>query len=227
MTEGKGKVIHNKINKVLKEMKGNHYIEFHIKDFAGIFSVWPIVESALAPSGASKDKRMNQFVRCVSALFGEILLVDGKAASAPIHITNDKAEDLITDKSNIPSNFTKLGKWLMMSGGSWVFNKANNNVYALFCLKSIVPVEDMVTWVSFEFSCLGGSKLYKKQNQTMERETPMMLLFVSNGTNPLSISADITQMPETAYNSIKTDEMMPEEFDYIEIPKFTLKQNTP
>jgi hypothetical protein len=213
MNEGKGKVIHNKTNKVLKEMTGNHYIEFHVKDFAGLLPVWPIVELALTPSGASKDKRMNQFAQCVLALFGEILLVDGKAGIAPIKITNDKAEDLITDKLHIPRNFTKLGKWLIMSGGSWVFNKANNDVYACFLLKSTIPIEDMVTRVSFEFSCLGRSKLYKKQNQAMKTETPMMLLFVNNGTNPLSISTDITQMLETANNSIKIDGMMPEEFD--------------
>jgi hypothetical protein len=71
---------------------------------------------------------MTQYVHCVLALFGEILLVDKKAAIAPIKITNDKAKDQITNKSNIPSNFTKLGKWLMMSGGSWVFNKANIDV---------------------------------------------------------------------------------------------------
>ncbi len=71
-----------------------------------------------------------------------------------------------------------------MSGSSWVFNKANNNVYACFRIKSTVPVNEMVTRVSFEFSQLGGSKLYKKQNQAMEMETQMMLLFVSNGTDP-------------------------------------------
>jgi hypothetical protein len=87
---------------------------------------------------------------CLSSVWGD-LLVDEKAVIAPIKTTNDKAEDLITDKLNIPSNFTKLGKWLMMSGGSWVFNKANSNVYACFCLKSTVPVKDMVMWVSFEF----------------------------------------------------------------------------
>ncbi len=221
MNEGKGKVIHNKTNKVLKEMTGDHYIEFHVEDFASLFPVWPIVELALAPSDASKDKRMNQFMQCILALFKEILLVDGKAAIAPIKITNDKAEDLITDKLNIPSNFTKLGKWLMMSGGSWVFNKANRDVHTCFCLKSTVPIKDMVTQVSLEFSCLGRSKLYKMQNQAMETETPMMLLLVSNSTDPLSISTDITQMLETAYNSIEMDEMMPEEFDYMKI------QNSP
>ncbi len=114
-----------------------------------------------------------------------------------------------------------------MSRGSWVLDKANSNIYACFRLNSTVPVEDMVTWVSFEFSCLGGSKLCKKQNQAMETETPMMLLFVSSSTNPLSISADITQMLETAYDSIKMDGMMHAEFDYMEIPKFTLKLNAP
>ncbi len=115
MNEGEGKVIHNKTNKVLKEMTGDHYIEFQVKDFFSLFPVWPIVELALAPSSNSKDKMMNQFVQCVLALFGEIVLVNGKAAIAPIEITNDKAEDLITDKLNIPRKFTKLGKWLMMS----------------------------------------------------------------------------------------------------------------
>jgi hypothetical protein len=85
----------------------------------------------------------------------------------------------------------------------------------------------MVTQVSFKFSCLDGSKLYKKQNKAMETETPMMLLFASNGTNPLSVISDIPQMLEIAYNSIKTDGMMPEEFDYMEVPKFTLKLNAP
>jgi hypothetical protein len=195
MNDSKGKVIHDKTH---KEMTGDHYIEFHVKDFAGLFPVCAIIEFALAPSGTSKDKRMTQYMRCILALFGEILLVDKKATIAPIKITNDTTKDLITGKSNIPSNSTKLGKWQMMSGGSWVFNKANSNVYARFCLKSTVPVEDMATQVSFKFSCFGGSKVYKKQNQAMETESPIMLLFVRNSTNPLSVSSDITQMLETS-----------------------------
>jgi hypothetical protein len=84
----------------------------------------------------------------------------------------------------------------------------------------------MVLRVSFAFSCLGSSKLYKKQNQVMETETPMMLLFVSNG-DTLSITSDINQMLETAYDNIETNGMMPQEFEYLEIPTFTLKLNAP
>jgi hypothetical protein len=142
-------VIQDKSNKLLKEMMGGHLTEFHVEDFAGLFPVWPIVELALAPSGASKDERMTQYVHSISALFGKILLVDKKAAIAPIKIMNDKPEDMITDKANIPTNFTKLSRWLMLSGGSWVFNKANNDVYACFRIKSTVPIDEMVTQVSF------------------------------------------------------------------------------
>ena len=72
---------------------------------------------------------------------------------------------MITDKASIPHNFTKLSKWVMLSGGSWVFNKkdrGSSDIYARFRLKSTVPVEDMVTRVSFNFSRMGGSKIYKR-----------------------------------------------------------------
>ncbi len=91
-------------------MTGGHLMEFHVEDFAGLFPVRPIVELALAPSGASKDERMTQYLGCISALFGKILLVDEKAAIAPIKISNDKPKDMITDKANIPTNFTNLGR---------------------------------------------------------------------------------------------------------------------
>jgi hypothetical protein len=108
-----------------------------------------------------------------------------------------------------------------------VFNKANNKVYTCFCIKPTVPIKEMVLRVSFKFSCLGGSKLYIKQNQAMETEIPMLLLFVSNSTNPLCITSDITQILETAYNNSEMDGMMPEEFDYMEILNITLKLNVP
>ena len=54
------------------------------------------------------------------AFLGEILLVDEKAAIAPIEITNDKKEDMLSNKTDIPDNYTKLGKMLLLSGGSWV-----------------------------------------------------------------------------------------------------------
>ncbi len=156
--------------------------------------------------------------------------MEERAAIAPIAITNNRLEYMITDKASIPSNFTKLSKWVMLSGGSWVFNKkdkGNSDVYARFCLKSTVPVEDMVTRVSFEFSRMGGSKIYEKPNQAMETETPMMLLFVNNGLDHTSIMNDITQMLETAFDNIDQEGMMPDEFEHKEILAFTLKLNAP
>ncbi len=66
---------------------------------------------------------------------------------APIDINNDDDKQLIKTKMDISSNFTKLGKHIMISRGSWVFNKkekGNNNVYGRFRLKSQIPTEDMI-----------------------------------------------------------------------------------
>jgi hypothetical protein len=104
----------------------------------------------------------------------------------------------------------------MISRGSWFFSKkekGKNDLYARFHLKSQVTAEDIINRVSFEFACLGGSKINKKPVQAMETETPMMLLFVCNGTDQGSIMTDIKQMMETAYGDVNVEGMMPEVFE--------------
>ena len=115
---------------------------------------------------------------------------------APINTNNNGDEHFIKTKTDIPSNFSKLGKHIMISGGSWVFNKkekGSNDVYGKFRLKSQIPTEDMISCVSFEFSRVGGKNLFKKQHQAMEIETPVMLLFICNGTDHSSILSDTRQ----------------------------------
>jgi hypothetical protein len=69
--------------------------------------------------------------------------------------------------------------------------------------------KEIVNRVSFEFNCLGGSGLSKKTMQAMEAKTPMMLLFVCNGTDQSSISTDTRQILDIAYQDIDEDSMMP------------------
>jgi hypothetical protein len=63
--------------------------------------------------------------------------------------------------------------------------------------------------------------------QAMEMETPMMLLFVSNGTEHSSISTDLRQLLELAYDTIESELMMPEEYENRDMPAFSLKLNIP
>jgi hypothetical protein len=76
----------------------------------------------MAPTGVGKDERMNLFMKCITALLGEILYKDNTAKIATISITDDKSH-YISSKADLPTNFTKLGQHLMISGSSWVFNK--------------------------------------------------------------------------------------------------------
>ncbi len=202
---------------------------YHLSGFAGLYPVWPIIKFSMAPTGVAKDKRMNSFTKCVTALLGEILYVNDTAKIATILITNDKSH-YISSKMDLPNNFTKLGQYVMISGGSWVFNKkenGNNDVYARFRLKSQVDTEEIVNRVLFEFSCLGGKNLQKKQHQAMETETPLMLLFVCNGTDQASIISDTRQMLNTVLDDIEQNGMLPEEFENKDIPHFTLRLNLP
>jgi hypothetical protein len=69
------------------------------------------------------------------ALLGEMLYIDDKAMIAPLLIINDNKDRYITNKADLPSNFAKLGKYIMISSNSWVFNKkekGSNNVYTCF-----------------------------------------------------------------------------------------------
>ncbi len=79
----------------------------------------------------------------------------------------------------------------------------------------------------FEFTWLGGTKIYKKPMQAMETETPMMLLFVSNGTDYGSITSDMRQLLELAYDNIEMVCMLPEEYEDRDMPAFSLKLNIP
>ncbi len=173
---------------------------------------------------------MSLFTKCVTALLGEMLYMDNKARITPIAITDDDSASYISDKADLPTNFTKLGKHIMISGGSWVFNKkerGNNDVYGHFRLKLQIPTKKIINRVSFEFSCLGGKNLHLKQHQAMETKTPVMLLFVCNGTETESIISDTRQMLDSAYEDIDKNEMMPEEFENNDIPHFTLHVNVP
>jgi hypothetical protein len=63
--------------------------------------------------------------------------------------------------------------------------------------------------------------------QAMETKTPMMLLFVCNGTNHSSISTEIRQMLDIAYKDINKEGMMPEHYESWDLPKFALRLNVP
>jgi hypothetical protein len=126
---------------------GTKETSYHVIDFAHLYSVWLIVEFSMSPTGNTKDKRMSSFTKCVTALLGKMLYVNSKAMITPIAITDDNSSSFISSKADIPTNFTKLGKHIMISRGSWVFNKkerGNNDVYACSCLKTQIHTEDII-----------------------------------------------------------------------------------
>jgi hypothetical protein len=221
-------IIDRQCKLLIKIDDDGHKKMLHVEDFVGLYPSWPIIELAISLIDNTKDDRMNHFVKCCASLFAEILYVDDTAAFAPIEITDNRKDSYITDKASLPANFTKLGKWIMISGGSWVFDKKEKGSNdERFHLKSQVVADDIINQVSFEFTCPGGSKINKKPMQAMETETPMMLLFVCNSTNQGSFTTDIKQMLEIAHENIDVEGMMPKEYKIRDTPIFPLRLNIP
>ena len=230
LEQGENYIIDRSRKMYITRDDNNQEQRFHVEDFIGVFPAWPIIELSIAPTGSTKDEQMTSFLRCFAALFNEIKYVDNTAVIAPINIYDNSKENFIVDRSGLPDDFTKLGKWLMISGGSWVFDKkekGNGKVFARFRLKSQENADEIITRVSFEFNRLGGSRLGKKTMQAMETETPMMLLFVCNGTDQSSIISDMRQMLDIAYQDIDEERMMPEQYENKDLPKFALRLNVP
>jgi hypothetical protein len=145
---------------------------FHVTDFAGLYLVWPIIEFSMALMWTTKDKRMSSFTKCVTALLGKMLYINAKAMIAPISITDDDQASYISNKADLPTNCTKLGKHITISGSSWVFNKkekGSNDVYVRFRLKLQIPTEDIINRVSFEFLHLGGISFIKSNIKLWKR----------------------------------------------------------
>ena len=152
LTDDRPREIHDRDQKLYRDFSDDGLKEtaYHVTDFAGFYFIWPIVKFLMAPARASKDKRMALFIICVTTLLGEMLYVNTTAMIAPIDITDDEAAHFIKSKTDIPSNFTKLGKHIMISGSSWVFNKkekGSNDIYGRLRLKSQIPTEDIITCV--------------------------------------------------------------------------------
>jgi hypothetical protein len=132
-TKERPREIHDQERKLYRifSKDGMKETAYHVTDFARFHPVWPIVEFSMAPTGATKDERMTLFIKCVAALLGKMLYVDDSAMIASIEITDYEEAHFLKSKSDIPSNFTRLGKHIMISGGSWVFakkEKGSNNV---------------------------------------------------------------------------------------------------
>ncbi len=74
-SEGRPRKIYDQDRNLYRVFSDNGVKEtaYHVTNFAGSYPVWPIVEFSMTPTGATKDKRMTSFIKCMLALLGELL----------------------------------------------------------------------------------------------------------------------------------------------------------
>jgi hypothetical protein len=102
------KEVHNRTNMLFRVFsdEGMKEMSYHVTDFAGLYPVWPIIEISMVPTGGAKDKRMNLFRKCITALLGEILYVDDTAKIATTLITDNKSHCISSKQTFQPTSLS-------------------------------------------------------------------------------------------------------------------------
>ena len=232
------RVIKDRENMLVKEFVSgdeNFSRDYWVEDWLGEYAVYPVVTLGFSTNGSTSAENMNQFATtCCKGLLSELLIVDPNMSIVPLNVTDTTPANAWKKTSDVPKNFTKLTRVIKINGGSWCFDpksdKPTNDIYASFRLKSTLPLEEVLQAVGFEFKRIGGGMLMKKKHQSLNTETPYMLLFVHNKTEESSVCRDLTDIFKMVRDQLREDDLLPEEYDRDEnereIP-FAIRVNGP
>ena len=207
--------------------------DYHVNGFLGSSPIFPVAQFAFTTNGSTSAENMNQFSKGIKGWLNELLIVDPNLAFVPLCISDTAPANQWKKPSDVPSNFTKLGKVIQINGGSWCFDpkkdKPTNDIYANVRIKSTVPLEELLQAVSFEWKRIGGGSLQVKKHQSLYTETPYMLLFVNNRTEESSIVRDVKMMFGIAREQLREENLLPDEFERDEDDEveFALRVNGP
>lgn len=129
--------VHDVEHKIVREFTGaeDEGMSYHVHEFAGKHIKYPVIEMSYRPPSLVANENMDDFVKLMQGLFAEIKIADELATIVPHNYRNDDSDQVIAKKPDIVNNFTKLRKWIVIQGGSWVFSPCAgkvNDVYVRF-----------------------------------------------------------------------------------------------
>lgn len=216
------RVEHDEENLVLKEyvsddLEDSFSRDFHVNGFLHGNPVYPVASFSFSTNGSTSAENMNQFTKGINGWLTELLIVDPNLAFVPLNISDTAPANQWKKPSDVPKNFTRLGKVIFIQGGSWCFDpkqdKPTNDIYASVRIKSTVPLEELLQAVGFEWKRIGGGDLRPKKHQSIWTETPYMLLFVYNKTEEESIIRDLQAMFKIARDVLREEDLLPSEYE--------------
>ncbi len=143
--------------------------------------------------------------------------------------------DPIRTVLQLPSNWTKLGKYIYLKGGAYSFcprtvqnsGKKHLEPWLVFRLASQTDTTYLLQSVSVEYERVNGRTIRVKSCQSFNSYTPLMFPFLYNKEHLSSLIAQLKDLMLEAKAQMTQLHLLEEEEQERQIPEFNLQVNNP
>ncbi len=171
--------------------------------------------------------------KILAHLFTQLLDVDDQAAILPIDLLSSL--DPIRMVPQLPSNWTKLGKFIYLKGGAYSFRsrtaqtggRKHPEPWLVFCLASQKDTSYLLQSVSVEFEWVNRRTIRVKSCQSFNSYTPLMFPFLFNKAHLPSLIVQLQDLMADVKAQMTQLCLLDEEDQERTIPEFNLRVNNP
>lgn len=181
----------------------------------------------------NSDDTATECHRIIAHLFSQFLDVDPDATLLPAEPS--QALTPIRMVSQLPSNWTKLGRFVHLKGGAYSLRPRNSNngdrkqaePWLVFRLASEMETKALLQAVSVEFERMNGRTIRVKACQSFTSHTPIMFPFMFNKAHLPSLISQLRELLMETRQQMATMQLLEPDDQDRPIPEFTLRSNNP
>lgn len=137
--------------------------------------------------------------------------------------------------SQMPSNWTKLGRYIYLKGGAYSFRARNDQTgsrkhpepWLVFMLASETETAYLLQSVLVGFECINGHTIRIKSCQSVTSLTPVMFPFLFNKAHLPLLHHQIRGILQEAHSSMVDQRLIDYNVASCAIPDFNLRVNNP
>ncbi len=181
----------------------------------------------------TSDDAASECHRIISHLLTQLIDVDDSVAILPMEPLS--SSEPIRAPSQLPTNWTKLGRYIYLKGGAYSFRSRNDHQghrkhpepWLVFHLASKKETSHILQSVSIEFERVNGRNIRVKSCQEFDSYTPLMFPFLYNKSHLPSLMAQLRDLLEKVKHQMEQDHLLDDNHIGWSVPEFTLRVNNP
>ncbi len=181
----------------------------------------------------SSDDAATECYKVIVHLFKQFLDVDPEAALLPLEGSSALAP--IRTASQLPGNWTKLGRFVYLKGGAYTLrprttqhgDRKQAEPWLVLHLASSMETSFLLQAVSIEFDRVNGRTIRVKACQAFNSFTPLMFPFLFNKAHLPSLVSQLCELLLEARQQMEQAQLLDTDDLDRPIPEFSLRTNVP